>query len=145
MPISEPLTNNKYTVKDSLNLTTEIVEQDSSNFMGSLDIVSLITNIPLEESIETCTNNLFKNKDIAHRLKKREFKDLLFLATNESYIIFNNILHKEIDEVAMGFSLGPSLVNAFLAQHEQNWLDSCPLEYRFLYYRWHTDDTYLLF
>ena len=30
--------------------------------------------------------------------------------------------------------LGPSLANASLAHHEQNWLDSCPLEYRPLYY-----------
>ena len=26
--------------------------------------------------------------------------------------------------------LGPSLANAFLAHHDQYWLDSCPLEYR---------------
>ena len=40
VPILESLTTNKYTVKDSFNFTTDIVEQDSSNFMGS--------NIPLE-------------------------------------------------------------------------------------------------
>ena len=38
MPILDPLTTNKYTVKDSINFATEFVEQDSSNFMGSLDI-----------------------------------------------------------------------------------------------------------
>ena len=59
-PILEPLTNNKYTVKDSFNFATETVEQDFSNFMGSLDIDSLFTNIPLEETIEIRTNNLFK-------------------------------------------------------------------------------------
>ena len=58
VPILESLPNNKYTVKDSFNFATEIVEQDSSNFMGSLDIDSLFTNIPLEETIEICTNNL---------------------------------------------------------------------------------------
>ena len=51
MPILEPLTTNKYTVKDFFNFATEIVEQDSSKFMGSLDIDSLFTNIPLEETI----------------------------------------------------------------------------------------------
>ena len=50
--ILEPLTTNKYTVKDFVNFATEIVAQDSSNFMGSLDIDSLFTNIPLEETIE---------------------------------------------------------------------------------------------
>ena len=71
MLIFGPLTNNKYTVKDSLNFATEIVEQGSSNFMGSLDIDSLFTNIPLEETIEICTNNLLKNSDIVHGLKKK--------------------------------------------------------------------------
>ena len=83
VPILEPLTINKYSVKDSFNFTTKIVEQDSSNFMGSLDIDSLFAIIPLEEAIEICTNKLFKNSDIAHGLKKSEFKDLLFIFSNQ--------------------------------------------------------------
>ena len=70
VPILEPLTNNKNTVIDSFNFATEIVEQDSSNLMGSLDIDSLFTNIPLEETIESCNNNLFKNSDIDQGFKK---------------------------------------------------------------------------
>ena len=66
----ERLTNKKYTVKDSFNFATEIVEQDSSNFMGSLDIDLLFTNILYEETIEICTNNLFKISDTIHDLKK---------------------------------------------------------------------------
>ena len=50
-PILESLTNNKYTVKDSFNFATDTVEQDISNFMGSLDIDSIFTNILLEETI----------------------------------------------------------------------------------------------
>ena len=46
--ILEPLTTNKYRVKDSFNFATEIVEQDSRNFMSRLDIDSLFTNIPLK-------------------------------------------------------------------------------------------------
>ena len=67
------------------------------------------------------------------------------LAIKEPYFIFNNILYKEIDGVAMGSPLGPSLANAFLAHHEQNWLDNCPVEYRPLYYRRYVDDIFVLF
>ena len=74
MSILEPLTNNKYTVKDSFNFATEIVEQNSSNFMWSLDVDSLFTNIPSEETIKICTNDLFKNSDIVHCLKKLNLK-----------------------------------------------------------------------
>ena len=45
----------------------------------------------------------------------------------------------------MGSRLGPSLANAFLAHHEQNWLDNCPLEYRPLYYHRYVDDIFVLF
>ena len=76
-PILEPLTNNKYIDKDSFNFATEIFEQDSSSFIGNLDIDSLFTNILTEETIKVYTNNLFNNSDIVHGLKKTEFKDLL--------------------------------------------------------------------
>ena len=62
-------------------------------------------------------------------LNKSKFKDLLSLATKESYFIFHNTLCKQIDGVAMVSPLGPSLTNAFLAYHEQNWLDRCLLDY----------------
>ena len=67
----ELLTTNKYTVKDLFNFANEIVKQDSSNFMGSLDIDSFFTNITFKETIEICTNNLFKNNNIVHGLKKK--------------------------------------------------------------------------
>ena len=57
--------------------------------MGNLDIDSFFTNIPLEETTEICTNNLFKNSDNVYGLKKSEFEDFLSLATKELYFIFN--------------------------------------------------------
>ena len=41
------LTSKGYLVKDSLAFAKDIVEQDSEFFMGSLDVDSLSTNIPL--------------------------------------------------------------------------------------------------
>ena len=52
VPILESLTSNEYMVKDSFAFAEEIVEQDSEFFMGSLDVDSLFTNIPLEETID---------------------------------------------------------------------------------------------
>ena len=54
-------------------------------------------------------------------------------------------MYKQIDGVAMGYPLGPSLANAFLAHHDQNWLDSCPFEYRPSCYRPYVDDIFVLF
>ena len=83
MPVLEPLTKNKYTSKDSFNFATEVVEQDSSKFMGSVDIDSLYTNIPFEELIEIRTNNLFKNSNIVDGLKK-----VNFYLSNQSVVFY---------------------------------------------------------
>ena len=53
-------------------------------------------------------------------LSKIKFKELLSLATKESYRIFNGNHCKQIDEVTMGSPLGPTLANAFLVQFEKN-------------------------
>ena len=50
------ITFNEFTVKDSFAFAEEIVHQDSKLFMGSLNVDLLFTNIPLEETINICTN-----------------------------------------------------------------------------------------
>ena len=102
VPFLKSLTSNEYTVKNLLAFAKEIVEQDSEFFMGSLDVDSLFTNIPLEETIDICTNTLFENMEKVEGLSKIEFKELLSLATKESYFIFNGKLYKQVDGVAMG-------------------------------------------
>ena len=80
MPILESLTTKKYTVIDSFNFAAEIVDQDSSNFMGSLDNDSLFVTFLIEEMIEISTYKLFKNNDIVPGLNKNKFRYLLSLA-----------------------------------------------------------------
>ena len=100
--------------------------------MGSLDVDSLFTNMHLEETIEICVNELFKESETVEGSSKTEFKELLSLATKDSHFIFDGTLYKQIDSVAMGSSLGPTLANAFLVYHKKNWLENCPLKYRSL-------------
>ena len=59
-------------VKDSFAFAEEIVHQDSKLFMGSLDVESLFTNIPLEETINICTNLLDNNEDVIEGINKSE-------------------------------------------------------------------------
>ena len=105
----------------------------------------LFTNILLEETIEICTNELFKESATDEGLSKTEFKELLSLATKDSHFIFDGTLYKQIDGVAMGSPLDPTLTNAFLVYHEKNWSEHCPVEYRPLYYRRYVDDIFALF
>ena len=64
--------------------------------MASLDVNSLFTNIPLEETIDICTNTLFENMEKVEGLSKIVCQELLSLATKESYFIFNGQLCKQV-------------------------------------------------
>ena len=119
VPILLSLTSNEFTVKDSFCFAKDIVSQDSRLYMASLDVDSLFTNIPLEETINICVDQLFLNNDKVNDLSKTEFHRLLSLVTAESYFIFYGEYYKQLDGVAMGSSLGPTLANAFLCYHEK--------------------------
>ena len=114
VPILDTLTKNEYTVKDSFYFAEEICEQDPSLSMDRLDVDSLFTNIPPHETIDICINQLFENTDTVEGFTKSELKQLLCLATKESYFIFNDLLYKQTDGVAIISPLGPSLANAFV-------------------------------
>ena len=94
VPILKPLTTNEFTVKDSFHFAKKVVDQQHDLFMGSLDVDSLFSNIPLEETIEICTNELFKESETVEGLSKTDFKELLSLATKDSHLIFDGTLYK---------------------------------------------------
>ena len=56
VPKLSSITFNEFTVKDYFVFVKQILHQDSELFMGSLDVNLLFTNIPLEETINICTN-----------------------------------------------------------------------------------------
>ena len=93
------MTSNRHTVKGSSTFADKVVEQDSEFFMRSLDVDSLFTNISLEETIHICANTFFQNTEIVEDLSKIESKELLSLATKESYFISNGKLQKQVDGV----------------------------------------------
>ena len=67
------------------------------------------------------------------------------MATKGSYFILNGLLYKQIDGIAIGSPLGPSLANAFLSYHEKNWLNSCLQGFKPVFYRRYVDDIFVLF
>ena len=113
--------------------------------MGSLDVDSLFTNIPLKEIINICTNLLYKHVDVIAGINKSEFENLLSLATQESYFMLNDILYKQKDGVVMGSPLGPTMANVFLSFYEMKWLEQCPNEFKPVFHRRYVDDSFVLF
>ena len=144
--VINPITTNEYTVQDSFSFVKELSDIDSSNtVMASFDIKSLFTNIPLDETIEICTNSLREQGLLPNNFLPKEFKKLLSMAVKDCIFLFNGITYKQVDGVAMGSPLGPAMANAFLVYHEGRWLDDCPTDFKPVLYRRYVDDTFLLF
>ena len=116
-------------------MAEEIVHQDSKLYMGSLNVDSLFTNITLEETINICTNLIYDNVDVIEGINKLEFKNLLSLATQESYFLFNDVLYKQKDGFTMISPLRLTVANVFLSFYEAKWLGQCPNEFKPVFYR----------
>ena len=63
---------NEYTLKDSFEFAKDIINQNSGYFMASLDVNSLFTNVPLDETIKICIDELFKSEMTVCGLTKRK-------------------------------------------------------------------------
>ena len=113
--------------------------------MASLGVESLFTNIPLEEIIKNCLKDLFSSDFCCGKLGRKDLYHLFKLATTESSFIFDNKLYKQIDGVAMGSPLGPTLATAFLCHFEKNWLNECPSQFKPVVYKRYVDDIFVLF
>ena len=94
VPILEPLTTNEYTVKDSFTFAEELKSFDSKLVMASFDIESLFTNMPLQETIDLCVENLFQDRTHVDNLLKDSFRELLPRTMSESLILFDQEFYK---------------------------------------------------
>ena len=112
-----------FSIINSFDFNKELLDQNASLVMGSLDVDALFTRIPLDETINIGVNELFKNSNEVSKLSKTDVHDLLNLATKELLFLFDGEYYYQTDGVAMGSPLGPSLANLFMSYHEQIWLD----------------------
>ena len=146
VPLLEPLTKNEYHLCNSMNFKESILPQDSDLIMASLDVESLFTNVPVEETIEIIINKIFTEPNtLFHNFNKIDFKKLLELAVLDTAFLFNGNAFKQIDGMSMGSALGPTFANIFMCAFEEQLLDNCPLSYHPLFYRRYVDDTFALF
>ena len=57
--------------------------------MASPDVDSLLTHVPLDESIEIFLNELFKSSQTVSGLNKQQVLEMLSLTTKENVILFD--------------------------------------------------------
>ena len=140
----QPFTTNEYTVKDTFHFVSMLEGKDHRLLMASLDVESLFTNIPLDETINIVTSKVFGRKRKVKGISKNDFRRLLLMSTKGTVFLYNGHYYRQIDGVAMGSPLGPVLANAFLCHHEASWLEECPLSYAPIFFARYVDDIFVL-
>ena len=88
---------------------------------------------------------VYKNEDVTECINRFMFNNLLSLATQESYFIFNVAVYKQKDSVAIGSPLGTTTENVFLSFYEIKWLEQCPKEFKPVFCRTYVNDIFVLF
>ena len=114
----------------------------SSIFLCSFYISSLLTNVPLAETIKICADAFYNDDSITPSFSRNIFVELTQLATSSVEFSFNNNMHRQIDGVAMGSPLGPALINIFVSYQEAKLFN---IAKRPLVYFWYVDDTFAVF
>ena len=85
----QPFTTNEYTVKDTFHFVSMLDDKDHRLVMGSLDVESLFTNIPLDETIDIVTDKVYEKKRKVSGISKQDFKHLLKMSTAGTMFYFN--------------------------------------------------------
>ena len=69
------------------------------HFMASIEVESLFTNIPLNEVIDICIDDLPSDTNTIHNLDRNDIRELLTLAAYESFFIFNHVMYRQFLQI----------------------------------------------
>ena len=94
--------------------------------MASLDIDSLLTNIPLDETINICVDLLFKEDKICSGWNEKDLSELLLITLKESVLPFGNKYYCQVDVAVKRSTLGLTLANIFCVTTELFALKDAP-------------------
>ena len=88
--------------------------------MCSFNVENLYTNVPVEEAIETTLNYIYKpTKLVDVPFDKEQMRMLLNLLVRDAPFRFQNNIYKQIDGVAMGNPLVPTLADLWMQKIEE--------------------------
>ena len=143
----ESLSTNEYCLRNSYQFSDEIksFKLDNRSFMVSFDVSSLYTNVPVSETIDLICSKLFSSNNSFGGYSKKLFRELLCVCVTNTYFFFNNVLYKQIEGLAMGNPLAPTMANIFMCNLEESFLTICPPHLKPKFYKRYLDDVFAVF
>ena len=101
---------------------------NSTGIIGSLDVESLFTNVPIDATIAIIIKHVYNHQNIQKpKIPQEILKQMLELCTKKSpFKCPRGNIYKQIEGVAMGSPLGPSFANFYMGDLEQRILSNNP-------------------
>ena len=106
--------------------------------MVSFDVKSLLTNLPLETTIDIILRRIYTKHELTTSLTKEEIKKLLLMSTKNVHFICNGQIYILVDGVAMGSPLSPLLADIVMIELERSLISNLS---KIKFWRRYFDDT----
>jgi hypothetical protein len=101
----------------------------NGDILVSFDVVSLFTNVPVEEVLRVIKNKLCMDSTVSDRspLQVDDVMELLEVCMKTTYFQFEDKFYQQNDGMAMGSSLSPVVSNIFMEHFEKLAIDTTDL------------------
>ena len=114
--------------------------------MCSLDVSSLFTNVPVDETIEIIVRQAYNNHVLAPpKISAQDLRQLLKICTQETPFSHKNKDYIQIDGVSMGSPLGPTFADFYMSYLENKLLLQTDKASNPVHYFRYVDDIFVIF
>ena len=122
--------------KDTFSFVSQIETANlSKKFSVSYDVISLFTNILLQETIDVAINLIFNHNPNLNITRK----ELFLFSTSQTNFIFNSKLYNQIEGAAISSPLAPVLAHIFMGFHKSKCFNEYNLNKPIFYLRYVDD------
>ena len=134
----------KYSIKSTNEFIDILKSNKCDGILASLDVESLFTNVPIEETIKIISTCIYNNNEMPPlNIPQNILEDLLRACTTKA--IFRSPegkLYNQINGIAMGSPLGPTFANFYMGNLENK--ISSELDNKPKIYCRYVDDIFIL-
>ena len=99
----------------------------------------------LEETTNICVGNLYNGNENPPNIPRHDFRNLINIATKESFFTFSNKYYRQVYGAAMRSPLGQALAFISMCSFERKWLQDCSNDFKPLFHRCYVDEIFALF
>ena len=115
----------RHTIKSTQEFI-EIVKTVKQPKLASLDVKSLFTNIPINDTLNIIIDAVYNHLDLPlPSFSQAILRDLLICTTETPFRAPDKSIYQQIDGVSMEIPLGPMLANFYMCHLEYNRSQNC--------------------